>query len=329
MTSTIQAVPTLASVSRNAVHTFVVLVCICCASGLALAQDSATPGAPNSDEAVLVSVDDEQITEADLKLAMLIRRIGPEAPASVRKQLLEQLIDEQLIRGHLSQRQVKTDPSRIDDRLQRVYRWIRQSGRDPQAVLTSIGSSEADLREELALPAAWRIYFDRVVTAERVREYFTEHKPEFDETQVRASQILIKLPDDDEAAANAAADMLRDLGAKIVAGDMTFAEAATEYSQGATADRGGDLGFFPFRGQMPRAFTEQVFPLEVGELSEPFRTRYGMHLATVTERREGRLSLEDARPQVMRQLSQELWDETLVPLRKQASIEWHTDGDSE
>jgi len=271
---------------------------------------------------VLATLDGEPIREADLQLAMLIRRIDPSAPNHVRRQLLVQLVEERLIRAHLDDRKVQPAQSRVEERLQRAYKWIRQTGRDPGDVLSSIGSSEAALRRELELPIAWAAYVNRVVTPKRIRDYFMAHRAELDGTQVRASHILLRLPADDPEAVQRAAERLGSIRQRVVEGELTFAEAAAEYSESPSGRQGGDLGFFPFQGQMPTSMTKVVFPLEVGEISQTFPSRFGMHLAQVTERKAGDLSLEDARPQVLGRLSQELWQQTLAPLREKSTVEF-------
>ena len=69
-------------------------------------------------------------------------------------------------------------------------------------------------------------------------------------------------------------------------------------------------------------FSQAAFPLKTGEVSEPFRTRYGYHLLTVTERRPGQLSLEDVRALIYNKLAQQAWNELVAEQRKQAEIEW-------
>ncbi len=308
--------------SNYAIRSIALLLCMWCTNSAALGQDSVEPIEGAVDGRSLVSVDGHQIGDSDLKLAMLVRRIGTKVPETVRRRLLEQLVDEQLMRRYLADRKAEPDKLETDKRLQRVYKSIRQTGRDPEEILVSLGSSEAALRRELELPAAWQVYFNRIVTADKVREYFTQHRPQFDGTQIRASHILLKLASDDQEHITAAQDELRDIRRQIVDGELTFAEAANEHSQAASSRRGGDLGFFPFAGQMPTSFTKTVFPLKSGDVSQPFRTQFGMHIATVTARRDGDLSLEDARPHVLRRLSEELWERTVAPLRQQAEIEW-------
>ncbi len=76
---------------------------------------------------------------------------------------------------------------------------------------------------------------------------------------------------------------------------------------------------------MPAPFSQAAFPLKTGEVSQPLRTRFGIHLLTVTARRAGQLSLEDVRKQVFNRLSNQEWDRIVGAERKRAKIEWKTD----
>lgn len=66
---------------------------------------------------------------------------------------------------------------------------------------------------------------------------------------------------------------------------------------------GGDLGWVS-DGGMPPEFEAVVRDLEIGELSEPFRTSFGWHVAEVTGRREQDLSREYRRQQAENTLRQ-------------------------
>lgn len=70
---------------------------------------------------------------------------------------------------------------------------------------------------------------------------------------------------------------------RIVGGEMSFEDAAVEYSEDSSAETGGDLGTFD-RDRMVAPFTEAAFSLPVGEVSEPVRTKFGWHLIEVLER---------------------------------------------
>lgn len=100
--------------------------------------------------------------------------------------------------------------------------------------------------------------------------------------QVRARHILItpnELLDDD-----ASYQKLLGVYQQIRAGD-DFATLATATSDDTvSAADGGDLGWMTADAFVPE-FTEKLEALPVGELSEPFRTRFGWHILEVTDRR--------------------------------------------
>jgi peptidyl-prolyl cis-trans isomerase SurA len=100
--------------------------------------------------------------------------------------------------------------------------------------------------------------------------------------QVRARHILLlpnEIQDDD-----AVEQRLWGIRDRILEGDE-FGPIANSVSEDPTsAADGGDLGWTELDIFVPE-FSEVLSSLEIGELSEPFRTRYGWHLAEVTETR--------------------------------------------
>jgi len=311
-------------VKRFAVHSGLA-VSACCAvvvpTALLFAQPAANEAQPTN--LVLVLVNDQPITENDLALSMLARSVPEDQRQKLRKRFLEQLVDRRLMRDYLISRKAQADPLELDAQVSRIRKLIAKAGDDPDAVLRKMGFDENRLRDELSLPLAWQTHIARVLTAEGIRDYFAAHREQFDGTQIRASQIFLKLG---ESAGDADKEQdlqrLRDIRMEIVSGKTTFAAAAGMHSEAPSRDQGGDVGTFAYRGTMPLEFTREVFPLKVGEVGEPFLTRFGAHLATVTERKPGELSLEDVRPLVLSQMSGELWDETVAQERQKADFRW-------
>ena len=62
----------------------------------------------------------------------------------------------------------------------------------------------------------------------------------------------------------------------------TFKSMAQGYSQGLTAQAGGDLGTF-LRGQLPENFEKTIFQLKPGEISPVFRSPEGYHIFMMEE----------------------------------------------
>lgn len=101
-----------------------------------------------------------------------------------------------------------------------------------------------------------------------------------DQKSVKASHILIKTGEGiDEAEAEKKA---KDALAKAKKGD-DFAELAKEYSEGPTAIKGGDLGWFK-EGAMVGEFNDAVFAKNgTGVIDQVVKTQYGYHVIKVTE----------------------------------------------
>lgn len=100
--------------------------------------------------------------------------------------------------------------------------------------------------------------------------------------QVRGRHILItpnEVLDDD-----AAMQRLRGIRDQILGGDdfATIAQAVSE--DAVSAADGGDLGWSEPDAYVPE-FTEMLTSLPIGELSEPFQTRFGWHILEVLEHR--------------------------------------------
>jgi peptidyl-prolyl cis-trans isomerase SurA len=99
--------------------------------------------------------------------------------------------------------------------------------------------------------------------------------------QTRARHILIT-PNEiiDDATAK---QQLEDAIERIEAGEE-FGELAKLLSDGPTAPVGGDLGWSDPGAFVPE-FEEIMNNLEIGEISEPFRSPFGWHIVEVLERR--------------------------------------------
>ena len=112
-------------------------------------------------------------------------------------------------------------------------------------------------------------------------------------TEIRASHILIKMdgsasPEDTLKAYN----RINNIREKILRGDLTFAEAAKRMSEDESAKQNqGDLGYFTaFR--MVYSFESAAFNTPVGEISQPFRSRFGYHIVKTVDSRAGRGSVK-------------------------------------
>ncbi|MDA1014015.1 MAG: peptidylprolyl isomerase [Planctomycetota bacterium] len=274
---------------------------------------------------VVATIDGEPITSQQLDAFMLSRRIPKDLWPTVREKMVEQVIDRRLIAAYLDERSVKADQRQVDTLVGDMKKKIVASGEKPEDVFARLGLTEELLRVEIGLPLAWQAYVRSVLTADDYQDHFNEHRRELDGTEVRASQILVKVPQGASEADVAAAErQLKNLRQQIIDGKIEFAAAAKRYSQAPSGRNGGDVGFFPYTGVMPAEFSRVAFRLKDDTISDAFRTDFGWHICQVTERKPGDLSLEDARPEIFRNLTTQKWQEVVAAERKTARIERKT-----
>lgn len=112
--------------------------------------------------------------------------------------------------------------------------------------------------------------------------------------QTRARHILIT-PNEIRTEEQAKA-LIDTLHRRILNGE-SFADIARQNSDdSASVVAGGDMGWAN-EGGMPPEFEAVISEMAIGEVSEPFRTSFGWHIAEVMERREQDMSRQFSRQQ--------------------------------
>ncbi|CAL2108281.1 peptidyl-prolyl cis-trans isomerase SurA [Tenacibaculum sp. 190524A02b] len=112
--------------------------------------------------------------------------------------------------------------------------------------------------------------------------------------EVRASHILIRFTQKGKEQDTVAAfNKIKEVRKRVVNGE-DFKKVAREVSEDPSAKfNAGDLGYFSaFRMVFP--FEENAYTTKIGEVSEPFRTRFGYHILKVTGKRESKGQFEVA-----------------------------------
>ncbi len=128
------------------------------------------------------------------------------------------------------------------------------------------------------------------VSDEEAKLYYTAHPREFTSPErVKVRHILLEIPEGaDEEAVKEIEKKAGEIKARIENGE-DFEAVAKEMSQDeATAEKGGDLGFFA-RGTMNPELEKVAFSLEPGIVSDPVRTSVGFHIIKTEEKEPEKL----------------------------------------
>jgi len=115
---------------------------------------------------------------------------------------------------------------------------------------------------------------------------------ELTSNQTHVRHILLRPAGQDSI--NAIRVRLFNVKKQIDSGQLDFATIAKEISQDGSAQTGGDLGWAS-TGMFVPEFEETMNRLQVGEVSDPVVSRFGVHLIEVLERRKNPMTLKEQR----------------------------------
>jgi peptidyl-prolyl cis-trans isomerase SurA len=140
--------------------------------------------------------------------------------------------------------------------------------------------------------------------------------------QTRARHILLRTSA--QLNAEAAAARLLEYRKQIEAGAKSFEDLARQFSDDSTAPQGGDLGWAG-PGTFVPEFDEAMNKLQIGGISPPVVSRFGVHLIQVMERRETTMENRQLREQARNLLREQKFEEAYLDwakdLRARAYIE--------
>ena len=221
---------------------------------------------------ILATIGTQTVTEADVNamIASLAQRGKNYNTPEGRTIILDQLINQKLL---------------LMDAVRNLYE------REPE-----FKAELARVKEELLINYAVNKAVSSVkVTDEEAKKYFDENAEQFvGQKTVNASHILVS----DEAQA---ADIL----AKINAGEISFEDAAKQYSSCPSSAEGGCLGDFG-HGQMVPEFDEACFDMAEGEVRGPVKTQFGFHLIKLNKINEAEnMKFEDIKEELKQSLMSE------------------------
>lgn len=144
-----------------------------------------------------------------------------------------------------------------------------------------------------------------VISDEAIEVYYAEHLSDFVQPEERkASHILVSIAADASSEnKQAAREKAQKVLEQVKQNPEQFAEIAKEFSDDpGSASSGGDLGFFG-RGVMVKSFEEQIFSMQINEISDIVETDFGFHVIQLTDiKAEKKPELQEVREQIEQQL---------------------------
>lgn len=218
-----------------------------------------------------------------------------ELKRQVEQQLLSQEIRRAVLQPKAESFGIEVTDEDVDARLEQIKQDFPSEGAFEET-LKEQGLTLDQLRElvrdnllEEQLRA--KVTEDVGPTPEELEAHFEENRESY--VEVETQHILV----DQKAVAQRIARQLQRAPEDEV--DELFADLAREFSTDPSGESGGDLGTGN-PGQFVPPFRDAVNEMEVGEISDPVKTRFGFHVIRLNDRTEP--TFEDVADQIQQEL---------------------------
>lgn len=238
---------------------------------------------------MVLKVNGKALTLYDLK-----KVLNPDNPGSVlseavferKDQLVERAVNDEIVRQELEILKMEISDEEIDRAAENV------------AIQNKISLDQ--LKSEIKNQGlAWETYKNTILRKQlellNLKRHITVTTVDIDEALLKslydgqfkrenhftASHIILQTASE-TADDSSVFKSINDIYEKVSAGKISFEEAAKIYSQDGSASNGGLLGTFP-AGQMVPEFSEKLEKMNEGDVSKPFKTRFGWHIVKLSK----------------------------------------------
>lgn len=273
----------------------------------------------------------------------------------IKDRVVNELIVKSLLNEEIEKRGITVSNQDVDDAVKEIIDKVG-SKEQLDALLKQNGISNAnfkkDLKEEVKMKKLAKELGSSTVSDAEAKKFYNENIAKFKHPdKVRASHILISVnPQEieevvksepanknlDETAIKAKVNAeiqakeakAKELLSEAKKNPTQFAKLAKENSEDtATANKGGDLGFFAAKEMVPE-FSKAAFAMKPNTISDkPVKTQFGYHIIMVTDRSAaGQEPFEKVKPSIKAYLENQkqiaLIDKLTESLKKSAKIEY-------
>ncbi len=277
----------------------------------ALAQDAIRIAAVVNDS-IISAYDVEQ----RLKLIATTAGLNPtrDQVARLREQILRSLVDERLQTQEARRLEVKVEESEIDAALTAIAKSNNYTVPEISDFLKKNNINISTMRQQIYAELAWdrlvqgrfgsRVY----VSEEEVDNTYRRVLAESESPRFFVSEIF--LPIDDVSEKAGIIETAQKLVAEMRAG-TPFTAVAQQFSQAATASKGGELGWIQ-KGELTPAVDNVLSTMQPGEISDPIEASGGVFIMQLQSRNEGGANAVESRFEL---------EQIVLPLSRSATLE--------
>lgn len=267
-------------------------------------------------EEIIARVNDDIITRAELarnrqQLEDEAKQKNQVVTPDREKDLLRDLIDQQLLIQKAKELGITGD-TEVVKRLDQIRQDMKLNSMDElEQAAARQGMNFEDFKQGIRNGIITQQVISREVGShisippDEIAKFYELNKKEFEgPEQVQIAELLIAPakdekgnPKEDQASLDAAKAKAESALAEIKKGTK-FSEAAMKYSDGPTAQQGGDLGLFK-RGTLSKELEDLTFNMKPGDTSDVIRTKQGFVILKVIQHQSaGVPAIKEVEPQI-------------------------------
>lgn len=296
---------------------------------------------PAASDTVVARVNDNTITRGKLNEAVEeatqgLTRMGdavtPEQRTQIEKQVLDQLIGQELMIEKSKSIQVPEMEAKVKEQIDKAKQMLGDE-KAYEAQLQQMNLTEASLKEKIAEGLRMKTLIDQQIRSKidiadnEIKQFYDAHPEYFAKpAEVRASHILVQVPEKADDKVKAEKKAAIDKAHERVTKGEDFAKVASEVSEDpGSKGQGGDLGYFG-PGRMVPEFEKAAFALKTNEISPVVTSKFGYHIIKVTDNKPpGTVSLDQSKEGITQFLTQQKVQQGLMAyierLKKDAKVE--------
>jgi peptidyl-prolyl cis-trans isomerase C len=193
-----------------------------------------------------------------------------------------------------------------------------------------IDTEVAEFRKQMLISRYFEEFLRERVTDEAVRNFYATNPDQFQAKKIHVAHILLRT---NQAMSEAERQALLTKAQEVYSranAQEEFALLAEEYSEDQlSAKQAGDLGWLQ-EGAIDPSFSNKVFAMKTGDLSEPLVTPFGFHVVKVIEGPQViKQPFEAVSGDIRYRLRQEAKQAELDRLKQAAKIERKTPAETE
>jgi peptidyl-prolyl cis-trans isomerase SurA len=280
---------------------WLVAILLPCTLLLVAPPDATAQAKPVVVEDIIARVNNSIITMSDYQKSLqeMAGEVRQDCPSCTPDRLTAQLQDRQknLLRDMIDQQllieRAKDMDINVDTDLIKRLDEVRQQNNLPsleglQKAVESQGVAWEDyktqLRNHLLTQEVIRheVGSRMDIGTDEVKQYYEAHKDEFNRPeQVALSEIMLSTDGKSPEEIAAIRTKAEDLHNRLVKGD-DFTQIAKKYSEGSTAQDGGELGVFE-HGQLSPQLEDVTFKMEKNQFTDVIQTKTGFEILKVMD----------------------------------------------